>query len=185
MPKYTPPKSSKTFEQVEPKEEVKELPEERAAESEKFVVKDASAAELLSNKIDNFIDLLAGRRNVPSEQYGKEQLLFMSALDETIKQEYSVFCTVMDKMVNRVRVENKAFAMDRLFVYTQHKDVKAAKTDAYIQKHITLMSAVVTLGRNLRDRQRVGRQVDIVTLTKGYHPKAAQNLQNYFTKTYS
>ncbi|UVD32284.1 hypothetical protein [Vibrio phage phiKT1028] len=184
MGKYSPPKTSQTFEVAE-KEETVEAPVVEATESKNFPLKDAPTAELLSNKIDNFIDLLAGHRNVPSDKYGEEQLLFMAALDDTIKQEYSVFTTVMDKMVNRVRVETAAFRMERLFVYTQHKDVKKAKTDAYIQKHITLMSAVVTLGRNLRDRQRVGRQVDIVTLTKGYHPKAALNLQNYFTRTYS
>ncbi|BAW98313.1 hypothetical protein [Vibrio phage pTD1] len=185
MGKYTPPKSTQTFEEVAP-EETKAVSEEvKANVAENYTVKDGTVTEMLTDKIDNFVDLLSERRNVPSENYGKEQLLFMGALDETLKLDYPEFASVMDNLVNRVRVDRKAFRMERLFIYTQHPDVKKAKTDAYVQKHIALLSAVVTLGRNLRDRQRVGRQVDIVMLTKGYHPRVAQNLQNYFSKMYS
>ncbi|QCW23235.1 hypothetical protein [Vibrio phage 5 TSL-2019] len=185
MGKYTPPKEEQTFDQVE--KPVVETKEEvhLAEESEKFDAGEEPAVAILNERIDKFIMLLADRRNVPSENYGKEQLEFMAAMDELIKQPYDVFSTVMDKLVNRVRLEPKAFSMDRLFVHTMHPEVKVAKNDIYLQKHIALLSAIVTLGRNLKDRQRVGRQVDIVMLTKGYHPKVAQNLQNYFNRVYS
>lgn len=183
MGSYVPPKSKRTFEQVEvnlptPKET------KEADISTQHPVKDQTTADILIGQIDAFIDLLGGYRNVETSLYAKEQLKFMNALDETIKQEYSVFTTIMDHLVNRVRKEPKAFAMDRMFVFTQLPEVRKAKNDNYIQKHIALMSALVTLGRNLRDRQRVGRQIDVVILTKGYYPKAAQNIQNYLTKTY-
>lgn len=186
MGKYTPPVEEQVFEQVETKEVTaveEELP--KATESEKFKAIEEPGAKILLEKVDKFITLLAGRRNVPSEKYGEEQLNFMQALDDTLKEDYAIFTTVMDYMVNSVRREPKAFAMDRLFVHTQHPEVKRAKKEQYLQKHMALLSAIVTLGRNLKDRHRVGRQVDIVMLTKGYHPKVAQNLQNYFSRVYS
>ncbi|UPT53846.1 hypothetical protein [Vibrio phage phiKT1019] len=183
--KYVPPAEEPIFEQVETKEPVAEPEEVKATESEKFGSVEEPAAKILLEKVDKFINLLAGRRNVASEKYGEEQLHFMQALDETLKQDYGVFTTVMDYMVNSVRRETKAFSMDRLFVHIHHAEVKRAKNEQYLQKHVALLSAIVTLGRNLKDRQRVGRQVDIVMLTKGYHPKVAMNLQNYFNRTYS
>lgn len=170
------------FEQVE-RNEPTELPNvEVSADLE---VKSPQAVDVYKDRIDRFVGILGGTINVETEKYGQEQLAFMLMLDKVIAEEYSVFASAMDHLVNLVRVETKAFRMERIFAFTQHDDVKAAKKQNGIAKYESLMSAVMTLGRNLRDRKRVGRQVDVTLLTKGYHPKAAQNLQNYFSRMYS
>lgn len=184
MGKSTGSKSEVVFEEVEQTVE-EQLPEVKASESENYEVKDEAVSEILIRKVDRFISLLEGKTNVDSSKYGEEQLMFMGAIEETQKQEYSVFAKVMDHLVNAVRVNKKAFAMDRLFVFADHADVHRAKSTVQINRYKTYMSACVTLGNNLRDRARVGRHVDITMLTKGYHPKVALNVQNYFTRTYS
>lgn len=150
--------------------------------SEMVGSKSNAVTDVFVEALTRYKNVLAGNLVLNKSQLKEEQAAFMNTVSNTMNLEFKDYVLTTDALVLLMRDNKEAFNEKRLyelFYYVQGDYSKKAA-----ERYMRYMSALYTLSQNLRNRSRIGKMVDIVSLSSGYTTKAATNIQNYFNCNY-
>lgn len=180
---YRPPVEIDTGKKVE---EAVQKEEQRIASPITPIIKPLITNKLTALKgcVDDFINSLAQRRMLSSKERERIQIAFMDAIWESVTLTYAEYVPFMEHLIGTIQSNKKVFNMANKYALIQ--DIpKTRKSDEQKQKYMNYIEAVVVMANNMSQRHRVGALVDIPMLSKGLHPRAAANINTYFSAVYS
>lgn len=143
-----------------------------------------AVSKTFTDTFERYIRILEGSSGVPVDKLGYEQVLFMKTLSNTLNLNFERYAIVTDWLVLRIKANQAVLTSENIFRLVYHIPSSAYKP-AEVERYKKYMMALVVLSENLQTRQRVGRLIDIASLAKGYKASAAQNITQYFQRTYS
>ncbi len=152
--------------------------------SQMINAKSNAVSNVFTQAIDRYIALLTGELNVGADKIADEQISFMNTLSNTLNLGYEDYVLVTDHLVKRLAEKRDVVNELNMFQFIPRLGANTFSKSA-LDRYKQYFMALVTLSRNLAQRDRIGRLIDIATLAKGYKPKAVSNITQYFQRNYS
>lgn len=134
--------------------------------------------------VNYFIDLLSGKIRISEDKLGEEQIKFMKTLSNSLGLPFDQYCIVTDALVLKLR-DNANILKDDVIFSLLYYVKPQAYSRSEVERYKQYFQALSVLSRNLTNRSRIGKMIDIATLAKGYKPTVTKNITQYFQRNYS
>lgn len=145
--------------------------------------KSNAVTDVFVQALNRYNDVLSGNISLTKDQLKAEQRVFMSTVSNTMNLEFKDYALTTDALVILMRDNPTSFGFKRIYELLFY--VRGDYSKKAVDKYMKYMSALYTLSQNLQQRNRIGKMVDITSLSSDYPPKAALNIQTYFNRNYN